>query len=115
MKYLYQIEGALRNNIGDVLQGMVAKRFLPEGAEVVDREALADIDTGEPSFLVANGWYMHSWEKFPPPPNVTPLYVSVHVADSQLLLDPAIRNHFLMHSPIGCRDVKTLKLFAGWG
>ncbi|HEX8461279.1 MAG TPA: polysaccharide pyruvyl transferase family protein, partial [Segetibacter sp.] len=115
MKFYYQIEGALRNNIGDVLQGMVAKAFLPDNATVVDREALADMDPNGASVLLANGWYMHSFEKFPPPANVNPIYVSVHMAQSQLLADSNVRKHFKKHSPIGCRDEKTLKLFLGWG
>lgn len=115
MKYYYQVEGGKRNNIGDVLQGMVAKAFLPEDALVADREALADMDKNRPALLIANGWYMHSFEKFPPPENVTPIYVSVHIAKPQLLASAKVRNHFKKHAPIGCRDLKTLNLFLGWG
>lgn len=115
MKYYYQIEGTKRNNIGDVLQGMAAKAFLPPESSVADREALADIDQPEPSFLIANGWYMHSFDKFPPAENITPLYVSVHIADSRLLANRDVRDHFKRYSPIGCRDIKTLHLFLGWG
>ncbi|KAA3439596.1 polysaccharide pyruvyl transferase family protein [Rufibacter hautae] len=115
MKYYYQIEGDLRNNIGDVLQGMVAKNFLPTNALVVNREAMAEIDAAEPGLLVANGWYMHSFDKFPPPENIQPVYVSVHIAQSELLSNRKVRDHFKKHAPIGCRDAKTLKLFLGWG
>ena len=115
MNYFYQIEGALRNNIGDVLQGIVAKAFLHKNISVADRESLADLDKSEPGVLIANGWYMHSFEKFPPPANINPIYVSVHVAQSKLLADPLVREHFKKYSPIGCRDTKTLELFLGWG
>ncbi|WP_158824912.1 polysaccharide pyruvyl transferase family protein [Mucilaginibacter lacusdianchii] len=116
MKYYYQVEGGIRNNIGDVLQGIVAKAFLPpNNAHVADREALADIDKSEEALLIANGWYMHSYEKFPPPPNVKPVYVSMHIAKSSLLSSKKVRDHFKQHAPIGCRDQKTLKLFLGWG
>jgi hypothetical protein len=115
MKYYYQVEGGLRNNIGDVLQGMVAKPFLPDGALIADREALGDLDSINPGLLIANGWYMHSFDKFPPPENVNPIYVSVHIATSKLLAKKSVREHFKKHSPIGCRDDKTLKLFLGWG
>jgi hypothetical protein len=115
MKHYYQIEGLLRNNIGDVLQGMVAKPFLPASSSVVDREALGDIEKEEQGLLIANGWYMHSFDNFPPPDNITPVYVSVHVANSQLLVSERVRAHFRKHAPIGCRDTKTLKLFLGWG
>jgi hypothetical protein len=115
MKYYYQVEGHLRNNIGDVLQGMVAKRFLPEKSTAVDREALSEISQTEPGLLIANGWYMHAFDKFPAPDNVLPIYTSVHIANSQLLLNPMVRSHFKKNGPIGCRDKKTLHLFLGWG
>ncbi|SKB98392.1 hypothetical protein SAMN05660226_04140 [Parapedobacter luteus] len=113
MNYYFQIEGDIRNNIGDVLQGMVAIPFLPDNAIVVDRESLAKIP--QPGFLIANGWYLHSFENFPPPDNVQPFYVSVHIAKSELLLDRKTRDHFMKYAPIGCRDTKTLKLLLGWG
>lgn len=115
MNYFYSVEGDLRNNIGDVLQGMVAKPFLPSTATAVNREALSEMNNNIPGFLIANGWYMHSFEKFPPPQNITPLYVSIHIADSTLLKNKSIRDHFKDHAPIGCRDRKTLYLFLGWG
>lgn len=115
MNYYYQVEGLLRNNIGDVLQGMVAKDLLPEGARVADREALADLKGDEKGLLIANGWYMHSFSKFPPPDNITPVYAAVHVANSAMLSAAHVREHFKKHAPIGCRDLKTLRLFLGWG
>ncbi|SHM79809.1 polysaccharide pyruvyl transferase family protein [Chitinophaga sp. CF418] len=115
MNYYYQVEGLLRNNIGDVLQGMVAKDLLPEGAKVADREALADLASNEKGMLIANGWYMHSFKKFPAPDNITPVYAAVHIANSALLADAGVREHFRKHAPIGCRDTKTLRLLLGWG
>ena len=73
---------------------MVAKAFLPSNAMVVDREALSEIDNKEPGLFIANGWYMHSFDKFPPPENIEPIYISVHVADSRLLASKKVRDHF---------------------
>lgn len=115
MNYYYQVEGLLRNNIGDVLQGMVAKDLLPEGSKVADREALADLASNEKGMLIANGWYMHSFKKFPAPDNITPVYAAVHIANSALLSAEGVREHFRKHAPIGCRDTKTLRLLLGWG
>jgi hypothetical protein len=115
MKYYYIIEGSLRNNIGDVLQGMVAKQFINTSAIVADRENMKGIQSKSPGLLIANGWYMHSFENFPPNNNITPIYVSVHIAQSKLLLDEATRVHFKNNGPVGCRDSKTLKLLLGWG
>ncbi len=115
MKYYYQIEGYVRNNIGDTLQGLAAKAFLPNEAEAVDREALSEIDDKSPALLLANGWYMHRWDKFPPPANVKPVYISVHVARTQILAEKPIFEHFKKNAPIGCRDRKTQIYFLGWG
>lgn len=115
MKYYYQIEGYVRNNIGDTLQGLAAKAFLPANAEATDRECLSEMDSKTPSLLLANGWYMHRWDKFPPPENVKPVYTSVHVARTQILAEKPIFEHFKKNAPIGCRDKKTLLYFLGWG
>lgn len=115
MKYYYQIEGDRRDNIGDVLQGMVAKEFLPKDSLVANREALNDLAGPQKGLLIANGWYMHSFEKFPPPDNITPIYISVHIRYPKMLAIPTVREHFKKHAPIGCRDTRTLKLFLSWG
>lgn len=115
MKFYYQIEGYVRNNIGDTLQGLAAKSFLPNDADAVDREALSEVDDETPAMLLANGWYMHRWDKFPPPANIKPVYISVHIARTQLLAEKHILEHFKFNAPIGCRDKKTLLYFLGWG
>ncbi|MFN9710988.1 MAG: polysaccharide pyruvyl transferase family protein [Bacteroidota bacterium] len=115
MNHYYIAEGKLRNNIGDILQGMSASQYLPEDANPVDRESLSDLNPDQPAFMIANGWYMHDFSKFPPPPKVYPLYISVHISNSDLLKSEKIRDHFRKYAPIGCRDDKTLRLFLGWG
>lgn len=115
MKYYYIVEGKSRNNLGDVLQGIVAKPFLPQNAVPADREDLASLDKNEQGLLIGNAWYMHSWDHFPPPDNIQPVYISVHIAESKILKEKYVRDHFLKNAPIGCRDKKTLNLFLGWG
>jgi len=115
MKYYFQIEGYVRNNIGDTLQGLAAKAFLPDNAEPADREALSELDKKTPAVLIANGWYMHRWDKFPPPEIVKPIYTSVHIARTQMLAEKKILDHFKTNAPIGCRDQKSLLYFLGWG
>lgn len=115
MKHFYIVEGTVRNNIGDVLQGMEAAKFLDEDAMAVDREKLSCMDEEHPGFLLATGWFMHDYNFFPPPPNIKPFYISIHVANSDFLRQLHIREHFRKYGPIGCRDKKTLQLFLGWG
>lgn len=114
MKYYYQIEGLKRNNLGDVIQGLAAKQFLPNDAKPVNREKLSSL-TNEPSLLIANGWYQHEFDKFPPPTEVIPFYISVHIAKSDFIKIKTIREHFKKNAPIGCRDSKTLWLMRGFG
>ena len=113
MKYYYQIEGLKRNNLGDVIQGLAAKQFLPNDATPVNREKLSLL-TNEPSLLIANGWYQHEFDKFPPPTEVIPFYISVHIAKSDFIKIKSIREHFKKNAPIGCRDLKTLWLMRGF-
>ena len=115
MNYYYIIEGKIRNNIGDVLQGIAAAQYLPHFSMPVDRESLSDLNPHQPAFMISNGWYMHDFSKFPPPSSVYPLYISVHIANSNLLKSKLVRDHFRKFAPIGCRDKKTLLLFWGWG
>lgn len=114
MRYYYQIEGLLRNNLGDIIQGLAAKQFLPNNLEVTDRER-PDLISSEQGFLIANGWYQHKFEHYPPPANITPFFISVHIAKSDFLKVKEIREYFKKHSPIGCRDKKTLWLLRGFG
>ena len=114
MKYYYQIEGLKRNNLGDVIQGIAAEKFLPNHSNSVDREQLNSI-SNEPGFLIGNGWYQHEFDNFPPPANVTPFYISVHIAKSDFLKLKRVRDHFRLNAPIGCRDIKTKWLMRGFG
>ena len=115
MKHFYVVEGTVRNNIGDILQGMAAAAFLKNNAIPVDRERLSLMNNQVRGFIISNGWFMHDFSFFPPPDNIKPLYISIHIANSALLQNEKIRFHFKENSPIGCRDRKTLQLFLGWG
>lgn len=114
MEYYYQIEGLKRNNLGDIIQGLAAKQFLPNEAKPVNREKL-NLLPSEPSLLIANGWYQHEFDNFPPPSEVIPFYISVHIAKSDFIKIKTIRAHFKKNAPIGCRDSKTLWLMRGFG
>lgn len=114
MKFYYQIEGLKRNNLGDVIQGIAAKQFLPNSSIPVNREELNSIGN-EPGFLIGNGWFQHEFDNFPPPENITPFYISVHIAKSDFIKLNRVRDHFKKNAPIGCRDKKTLWLMRGFG
>jgi hypothetical protein len=115
MKYAVLTEGLLRNNIGDVIQALAAAQFFPEPPCFLDREDLAAAKDLGPIFLIANGWFMHQPERFPPPENVRPFYLSFHISDAALLQRSEVIEHFRKWAPIGCRDFKTLAMFRAVG
>jgi len=114
VKYYYQIEGLKRNNLGDLIQGIAAEQFLPNQSISVDREQLNSFSE-EPGFLIGNGWYQHEFDNFPPPPNIIPFYISVHIAKSDFIKLKRVREHFKANAPIGCRDIKSVWLMRGFG
>jgi len=96
-------------NIGDYIQSIAAKQFLPSVDIKLNREALNQ-NPNEKVALIANGWYMHKPENWPPHSNISPLFVALHInklASEQLLSETSI-NYFKSHSPIGCRDYYTV-------
>lgn len=110
-----QIEGLKRNNIGDVLQAVAVADHLPEAPVVLDREDLPGAADRGRLLLFANGWYMHDYSKFPPPPNIVPVYASVHFSNAAILQKRENILHFKKHGPVGARDWKTLAMLRAAG
>jgi len=106
------------NNLGDHVQSLAARRFLPRVDCLVEREELhASADAG-PLKVIMNGWWMHRPENWPPPPNIVPLFVSFHVttgAAREAILRERSLEYLRKHAPIGCRDASTLHLLRGAG
>lgn len=97
-------------NIGDYVQTIAARIFAGQAAEFLEREEL-DSYTGDPVKVAMNAWFMHHPERFPPSPQIHPLFVSFH-------LRPAVYDRFFTsesiaylkkHAPIGCRDISTVR------
>ena len=54
-------------NIGDEIQSIAARRFLPSVDYYFNRDSIDDTDTGADEVkLIMNGWYTHKPENFPP-------------------------------------------------
>ncbi len=110
----YLIEGEKKNNLGDVLQGMVAKQFLNPNSICINREKIKS-GNYKPGLVIANGWFQHNTEEFPINENLNPVYISFHVAKSELLKKTETRKHLKAYAPIGCRDIQTKYLLLFWG
>ncbi|MDA1255866.1 MAG: polysaccharide pyruvyl transferase family protein [Proteobacteria bacterium] len=118
MKYsiMTYAEGDRWFNIGDYVQSLSAKQFLPQVDSYVNRECLGQY-TGEPSKIILNGWFTHHPETWVPSDNLIPLFVSLHInssAASRMLSDEGLK-YLKKHEPIGCRDHYTVRLLESKG
>jgi hypothetical protein len=114
-------------NIGDDIQSVAARRFLPRVDLRVDREHLDRVEGDEPVKLILNGWFAHRPEHWPPAPQIEPLFISFHITRSILPLnegglrasDVLVRGASLeylrRYQPIGCRDLSTVELLEAHG
>jgi hypothetical protein len=111
-------------NIGDDIQTIAVKRFLPSCAVPIDREFIHEFSYNSPVKAVISGWFMHVkggyWELPLPPPEISwppssqidPFFISIHLTG---LLHPIVFSeeniaYLKQHSPIGARDLYTLQL-----
>lgn len=78
----------------------------------VNREKL-DSYSGPKVKLIMNGWYMHKPQNFPPTDLVRPVFMSFHVANSEIVDNNV--PYFKEHEPIGCRDDYTRDLLKSHG
>lgn len=118
MKYsiMTYAEGDRWFNIGDYVQSLAAKQFLPQVDSYVNRECLGQY-TGELSKVILNGWFTHRPETWVPSESIDPLFVSFHVNSSaaERMLSPQGIAYLKKHEPIGCRDNYTVRLLEGKG
>ena len=100
-------------NVGDNIQSLAAKQFLPKVDTLINREHLADYK-GDEMKVIMNGWFTHNYNNWLPSENTRPLFVSFHVnntAAPYMLTEKAVA-YLKSFEPIGCRDeftVETLK------
>jgi len=98
-------------NIGDYIQSIAAKQFLPEVDVYINREALNKYE-GEPVKIILNGWFLHNTANWPPSNKIIPLFTSFHLtplAFDILNKDENIE-YFKKNGPIGCRDTFTYNI-----
>ncbi|NEP79123.1 MAG: polysaccharide pyruvyl transferase family protein [Okeania sp. SIO3C4] len=99
-------------NVGDMIQTLAAVQYLPKIDYYLERRQGKNISSDLPdSFCIMNGWY--SSGMLPPPPNITPFYISIHINTPEMLTDEVVK-HLKEHQPIGCRDRSTLNLLKSY-
>ena len=100
------------SNIGDDIQSLAAKRFLPEVDYYINRDYMTDFrpETDEPIKLIMNGWYSHRPQHFPPQiANLDPLLISAYIDDSvkAAFSRPEMIAFFRQFGPVGARSKDT--------
>src|SRR5690606_11963954 len=98
-------------NVGDYIQSLAAKQYLPQVDQLVEREKLRSYD-GEEINMIMNSWYIYNTAEFPPSSKINPLFVSFHLNSSvkdRILGNESTVNYFKNYGKVGCRDLYTLQ------
>lgn len=103
-------------NIGDDFQGLAAGLHLPAPPEhFVDRDNIHRWVGSGRATLIMNGWFSGNVSAWPPAPNIDPVFVGFHVAET---MKPAIGRHveyLRRFEPIGTRDHGTTEFVRSIG
>lgn len=116
------------NNLGDEIQSIATRQFLPSVDLLIDRD---DWTTAPPNpegafKIVLNGWFTRDPERWPPPDLLRPLPVSMHITrersrpttqhvPAQALLEGEALAYLKRYQPIGGRDLWTVRLLREHG
>ncbi|WP_109300634.1 polysaccharide pyruvyl transferase family protein [Aquimarina sp. AU474] len=92
-------------NVGDNIQSLAAKQFLPQVDTFLNRERLGDYQ-GEQVKLIMNGWFTHNIHNWVPSEDIDPIFVSFHMNNTAapFMLSERGIAYLKKHEPIGCRD-----------
>jgi hypothetical protein len=115
------------NNLGDEIQSIAARQFLPSVDLLIDRD---DWTTAPPDpegrfKIILNGWFTRYPQRWPPPDWLLPLPISMHITreryqsaprvPAQALLEGEALAYLKRHQPIGGRDLWTVRLLREHG
>ena len=106
-------------NIGDEIQSIAARRFLPNVDTYIDRDDISikgstNISDNQIK-LIMNGWFTHKPENWPPKlKQLDPLLISMYVDQKnkdviKAFLSEESLNFLKKFGPVGARDKTTLK------
>jgi hypothetical protein len=117
------------NNLGDEIQSIAARQFLPQTDFFVDRDDWTTSPSDAAAVaakIILNGWFTHNPEKWPPPPFLSPCLISMHITRERYkpttLTVPAVTllqgdnlAYLKRHQPVGGRDLWTTSLLKQHG
>jgi hypothetical protein len=128
-------------NIGDDIQSLAAKQFLPRVDYLIDRDFIGSFRSKESVKVIMNGYMLLNIFAWPPPPSIIPLLISFHSAQNisskdyiykpfdkirnlmkhinvevpASTADSKFEDYYKTLQPIGCRDTYTLNKFQHQG
>ena len=100
-------------NIGDYVQSLAARQFLPQVDTLIERDSTADYQ-GDRVRVIMNGWWHIYKGNAIPSKQIDPLYISIHITNPKEV-SPETIAYFKQHEPIGCRDHATRDFLQGRG
>jgi hypothetical protein len=116
------------NNLGDEIQSIAARQFLPSVDLLVDRDdwTASQASPAGRFKIILNGWFTNSPEKWPPPDYLSPLMLSMHISRdmyrptskapaAEALVTGESLAYLKRHEPIGGRDLWTVALLERHG
>jgi len=108
-------------NLGDEIQSIAARQFLPKVDYYIDRDNIDEKHIHNDTNMILNGWFTHNPENWPiKNNNLKPLIISFHISNNygssvEKLTDKESIRYYKKHEPIGCRDISTLNLLKSKG
>jgi len=113
MKYglLTYWESKEKYNVGDYVQSLAARQFLPQVNKFMNRERLGSYKEDEIK-LIMNGWFTHNHSNWVPVESIDPLFISFHLNSTAapFMLNEKGLAYLKKQAPIGCRDKHTVKI-----
>lgn len=117
----YVSYGYTTGNIGDDIQAIAAKRFLPENSIPIQRDWISTFSSPQKVKTIVSGWFMHTkdywYNSYAKPPEVSwppsdcidPLLISIHIIPRlyPLFFSEKSLKYLREHGPVGARDLQT--------
>lgn len=98
-------------NIGDEIQSIAARQFLPSVDYLIHREQVSKFRSKIPTKLIMNAWWMWKPQRFPPSASIDPLLISMHLRKDKFraFRDKGTLDYLRANGPVGARDAQTLE------
>ena len=103
------------NNLGNEIQSIAARQFLPNIDFYIEHEKLNLFENDEMVKMIMNGGYLDCLKSWPPSEDIEPLLISMHFNTTfndtkKVISTTESKDFFSSYGPVGCRDISTLNL-----